>query len=345
MKSRARLFLTSFIALVVAMSCGPALPTETTTPAAPTTTDTPAPLVPTAVKTEMEAPTEAPLPTATDTEVPCTPDSAYDVDLNLPDGTLISPGEIVIKSWRIDNDGDCTWTPDYTWEQIETAGNDFLGVPLSIPVPGTVPPGGSLDISVEIRLDPGATLGDVYTATFQMRSPGGDLFGAHPYARVYAVNGTGICPLATASLDPFIHLTDRFCFLYPDTHDAYIGIPGDTIVRDPSPDLGEVVPFVGISNAGSTAGQTVAQWANSQMLAALGGGPLPPTINTSVDGLAAIQTDGLPGILGTRTIFVIKDNTGFEITVYPVDAGFPDETADAIALWGTVRADFEFYDP
>jgi hypothetical protein len=102
---------------------------------------------------------------------------------------------------------------------------------------------------------------------------------------------------------------------------------------------------VSISNAGSTAGQTVAQWANSQMLAALGGGPLPPSTSTTVAGLPAIQTDGLPGILGVRTIFVVKDTTGFEITVYPVDGGFPAETADALALWGVVRGDFAFFNP
>ena len=343
MKSRACIFLASLLALVLAMSCGPTFPSETATPLAATTTNTPVPLAPTA--TEMEAPTSTPPPSATPTGVPCTPDSAFVTDLDLPDGSLVSPGEVVTKSWRIQNDGDCTWTPDYSWDQIETAGNDFRGVPLSIPLPGSVPPGGMIDISVQIRLDPGATLGDVYTARFQMRSPEGDLFGTHPFARVYAVNGTGMCPLATGSLDPFIHLSDRFCFLYPDDHNAYIGIPGDTIVRAPAPDPGEVVPFVSISNSGSTAGQTVQQWANSQIIAAMGGGPVPPTTSTSLDGLPAVQTDGLPGILGNRTIYVIKNNTGFEITVFPVDAGFPDETADAIALWGTVRSDFAFFDP
>jgi hypothetical protein len=49
--------------------------------------------------------------------------------------------------------------------------------------------------------------------------------------------------------------------------------------------------------------------------------------------------------LGNRTIYVIKDTTGFEITVFPVDGGFPTETADALALWGVVRGDFAFFDP
>ena len=42
---------------------------------------------------------------------------------------------------------------------------------------------------------------------------------------------------------------------------------------------------------------------------------------------------------------MIKDNTGFEITVFPVDGGFPDETTDAIALWATIRTNFVFYAP
>jgi hypothetical protein len=345
MRSRLGVLLLVLAVMVLISSCGTATPTATVAPATPTVTDTPIPLVPTSTETEM--PTETPAPTATSTAVPCTPDSAFVTDLNLPDGSLVSPGETVTKSWRIENDGDCTWTTDYTWEQIDATGNRFTGVPLGIFLPGPVPPGGRLDISVEIRLDSGASLGEVYTARFQMRSPEGDLFGTHPYARVYAVNGTGVCPLATGSLDPFIHLTDRFCFLYPNDHDAYIGIPGDTMVVAPAPaGPGEhVVPYVSISNQGNTAGQTVQQWAQQQMTLAMGGGPLPPTSTTTVDGLPAVQTDGLPGLLGTRTIYVIKSNTGFVITVYPVDAGFPDETDDALDLWGIVRSEFTFYEP
>jgi hypothetical protein len=263
--------------------------------------------------------------------------------LDLPDGTLVSPGETVTKSWRIENDGDCTWTPDYSWDQIDAAGNHFLGVPLSIPIPATVPPGGTLDISVQIRLDPGATLGDVYTASFQMRSPEGDLFGTHPFARIFAVNGTGVCPLGTGSLDPFVNLIDRYCFLYPNDHSASVGIPGDTFVRPP--EAIEGIPYVSINNRGNTAGQTVQQWALIEMTAAMGGRPLPPTSNTSLGGLAAVQTDGLPGRFANRMIFVIKDNTGFMIVVFPVDSLFPDETSEAIALWGTIRTNFVFYEP
>lgn len=345
MRMKASIFLAFLLALVAALGCGPTLPSETPTVPVPTATDTLVPAAPTATPTE--GPTNTPHPTATPTEVPCTPDSAHVADLDLPDGTLVSPGETVTKTWRIENDGDCTWTPEYTWNQIETAGNKFLGVPLSIPLAGTVPPGGTIDISVQIRLDPTATLGSVYTARFQMRSPGGDLFGAHPFSRIYAINGTGVCPLATGSLEAFINQADRFCFLNPGDHNAYIGIPGDTMVVAPAPPgPGEhVVPYVSIGNRGSTAGQTIQQWANSMMLAALGGGPLPPTSNTTVGAKSAIQTDGLPGILGNRTVYVINNNIGFEITVYPVDAGFPAETADALDLWNTIRTSFAFYAP
>jgi hypothetical protein len=267
--------------------------------------------------------------------------------LSLPDGTLVSPGETVTKEWRIENDGDCTWTPAYTWDQIDAAGNHFLGVPLSIPMPETVPPGGTLDISVRIQLDAGAMLGDVYTAQFQMRSPEGDLFGTHPFARIFAVNGTGVCPLGTGSLDPFINPTDRFCLLYPNDHDAYFGILGETTYfRAPSPDPGlDPAPTVSIYNKGNTAGLTVQQWALIEMTAAMGSLPLPPTSNTTVAGLPAVQTDGLPARYGHRVTYVIKDNTGFAIFVGPVDGLFPAETIDAIALWGIIRTHFVFYEP
>jgi hypothetical protein len=267
-------------------------------------------------------------------------------DITIPDGTLVSPGETVTKTWRIENDGDCTWTPEYMWEQIDASGNHFLAAPPSIPLPGEVPPGGTLDISVQLTLAGGAILGNEYTARFQMRSPTGDLFGTHPYARVFAVNGTGVCPSSTASLDSFIHLGDRYCFLYPNTHTSYIGATGSGQVSAPSPGGVEpLIPSVGISNQGSVAGQNVQQWSTQMINLWKAPSTTPATGITTMGGETAIYTDDLPGIMGNRIVFVVHNNIGFSITVFPVDGSAPSETTDALDLWETIRSSFVFFGP
>lgn len=294
--------------------------------------------------------TAAPLPTATEispTATPCTSDSEFIDDLNIPDGTLLSPGETFTKSWRIRNDGSCIWTTDYTWEQINSSGNDLVATTLSMPLPHEVAPGEELDISVELTLDAGATLGSRQVARFQMRSPAEGNFGTRPFASIFAVNGSGVCPPGNANLDPYIHLTDRYCFLYPDTHTANEGVTGAVSVSAPPPGgPGEqIVPAVSISNDGSVSGLTIQQWSNQKISAAQAPGNPPTTTNTTIGGEPAVAAEGLPGIMGTRIVYVIHDNTGYVITVFPVDGSAPDETDDALDLWDIIRTSFVFYGP
>ncbi|MGZ9225050.1 MAG: NBR1-Ig-like domain-containing protein, partial [Anaerolineales bacterium] len=76
----------------------------------------------------QSAPTLTPVP-ATATSVPTTPipptktavptsvtycDWAMFIkDVTIPDGTQLSPGETFTNTWRLQNRGTCTWTPDY----------------------------------------------------------------------------------------------------------------------------------------------------------------------------------------------------------------------------------------
>jgi len=294
--------------------------------------------------------TAAPIPSATElppTATPCTSDSEFITDINIPDGTLISPGETFTKAWRIRNDGTCIWTTDFTWEQINASGHDLVATTLSMPLPHDVAPGEQLDISVELTLDPGATLGSRQVARFQMRSPSEGLFGTRPFASIFAVNGSGICPPGNADLDPYIHLTDRYCFLYPDTHTVNQGATGAVSVSAPPPGgPGEqIVPNVSISNDGSVGGLTIQQWSNQKISAAQAPGNPPTTTNTTVGGEPAVAAEGLPGIMGTRIVYVIHDNTGFVITIFPVDGSASDETDQALDLWEIMRVSFAFYGP
>jgi hypothetical protein len=290
-----------------------------------------------------------PPPTSTNTVPPpaaCTPDSEFVADINIPDGTLIAPGTTFTKTWTIENDGTCTWTSEYTWEQIDRAGNKLLASMAVMPIPSDVAPGGTLDITVTLTLSATATIGERYDAFFQMRSPDGDLFGTHPYARIYAVVGNGVCPIGPTGQSLFVNTTDHYCFLYPSSYDAYIGATGGSHVNEPPVGSGEqVLGSVSISNYGSTGGAGTNTWAASMISSWEAPGDPPTVTNTTVGGEHAKSAEGLPGITGNVIVFQVNDGDGYVFTIQPVDGGYPAHTTAALDLWEMIRLSFTFYSP
>jgi len=107
----------------------------------PTVVDNPALLTPTP-ETSLPLPTDAPteakptpiqaLPTLTlnvgaqipltseptseqPTQTPgtCSDSLKYMQDLNYPDGSAVSPGQVIQKQWQVENDGTCDWGAGY----------------------------------------------------------------------------------------------------------------------------------------------------------------------------------------------------------------------------------------
>jgi hypothetical protein len=299
--------------------------------------------------TDTSPPPKPPDPTPTFTEPPapeCEPDSEFVTDVNIPDGTLIAPGTSFTKTWTIENDGTCTWNSEYTWDQIDRSGNKLLASVAAMPIPSVVAPGGRLDITVTLTLSATATIGERYDAFFQMRSPDGDLFGTHPYARIYAVVGTGVCPVGPTGQSLFVNTTDQYCFLYPTGYEAYIGATGNSIVHQPPATQGEqILPMVSVSNYGSSGGLNTNQWANS-MISSWENPSDPATVsNTQVGGAQAKKAEGIPGITGHIVVFQVHDGDGYVFTIQPVDDGYPAKSDTALDLWEIVRLSFTFYGP
>ncbi len=70
-------------------------------------------------------------------------------DVTVMDGSTMEPGQVFTKTWRIQNVGTCTWNADYDF--IFASGDRLGGVlaqPLTI---GHVPPGETIDVSVQLR--------------------------------------------------------------------------------------------------------------------------------------------------------------------------------------------------
>lgn len=101
--------------------------------------------------------------------------AAFVKDVTIPDGTSFAPGEVFTKTWRLQNRGTCTWTPDY--DVVFYSGAQMSGVEMQ--VPGYVAPGQSVDIAVTFTAPsaPGH-----YVGYWILRNASGKLFGTGGWA-------------------------------------------------------------------------------------------------------------------------------------------------------------------
>lgn len=113
-------------------------------------------------------PTDTPVPTA----VSYCDWVAFVKDVTIPDGTQLAPGEIFTKTWRLQNRGTCTWTPDYML--VYTSG-DPMGSTTAVRLLGNVAPGQTVDVSVTLTAP--AVAGH-HIGYWMLRNPSGALFGA-----------------------------------------------------------------------------------------------------------------------------------------------------------------------
>lgn len=92
------------------------------------------------------------------------------VDVNVPDGTTMSPGQDFVKTWRVKNNGGCPWGAGY---KLVYAGysNDMDGQ--FQPMTQVIQPGEEVELSVQFKA-PSAT--GEYLSAWQMQNPKGVTF-------------------------------------------------------------------------------------------------------------------------------------------------------------------------
>lgn len=123
--------------------------------------------------------TVTPLTLATYTSVPPQPPppvtrcdaAAFIGDVTYPDGSLVAPGSSFNKIWRVQNIGTCTWNSSYSL--VYVSGERF-GAPGAVAFPGTVAPGQSVDLAVNLIAP---TRSGNYIGYWKFRNPSGSLFG------------------------------------------------------------------------------------------------------------------------------------------------------------------------
>ena len=198
---KTRILFSSMAGLLVLTSCVP-------TPAAPTPDialiQTSAAQTVVANFTLTAAITSTAVPTETQTQVPLVPSGTpitdtptllpggvtatpilcdaliYDsatVDVNVPDNTEMQLGQQFVKTWRVKNNGSCTWGAGYGL--IYSYGDRLAGV--AQPFTGVVAPGQEVEVSVNFTAP---TKAGVYLSGWQMANANGTPFPRPIYVKI-----------------------------------------------------------------------------------------------------------------------------------------------------------------
>ncbi len=113
------------------------------------------------------SPTAASLPTFAP---PCVDGLRYIEDLSIPDGTLVSPGQMMDKRWSVENSGSCNWDERY---RVQLIGGPEMGVSQKQALyPARSGTQAVIRMVFIAPMEPGA-----YRSAWQAYSPQGEPFG------------------------------------------------------------------------------------------------------------------------------------------------------------------------
>lgn len=174
---------------------------------------------------------------STAAEVPCNMAAAgHPIDVTIPDGSVMAPGETFSKTWRLENVGSCTWTRLYA--VVFFSGNS-LNAHQTNYLAGEVDPGEVIDVTVDMEapLVPGE-----YQSNWMLSNVDGELFGIGPHGDapfwvlvevVSSVTDTP-APTPTVTSTPVVYLTGEAKLGDGDHLDLDAGEvnPGDATLTD-----------------------------------------------------------------------------------------------------------------
>ncbi len=100
----------------------------------------------------------------------CTNIIGYLDDITIPDDTAFAPGDEIVKTWRLQNDGTCAWGEGYT--AVYVGGDDLIG-PITQTIEA-VAPNGTIELTI-IFTAPEAE--GTYRENWQIADAGGTPFG------------------------------------------------------------------------------------------------------------------------------------------------------------------------
>ena len=125
------------------------------------------------------APPTAPGPVSSGSGDPCL--LANLISEDIPDGTIMQPGETFFKTWRLQNNGTCTWNSAY---KIIYWSGDLMGGLLEYQFPEVVAPGESVDVTLYLKAP---TANGNYSSYWKLQSEWGGQFGVGQYDQPFYV--------------------------------------------------------------------------------------------------------------------------------------------------------------
>ena len=158
-------------------------------------------------QSETEIPsTDTPSPSITPSPTEgCTDKARFDKDVTIPDDTRLDPGENFTKIWRLENDGTCTWSIDYS--VVFDSGN-IMGGPPSQALSGNVPPAGTVDIALDLT----APLSNgTHKGNWKLRNSDGLLFGIGSDGDSPFFVQIVVGPTPTPKPETVYNLVDNYC--------------------------------------------------------------------------------------------------------------------------------------
>jgi hypothetical protein len=201
-------------------------PTAPVTPE-PTQTWTP---VPTLDRTRPSNSTPTP-------EIPCNQAAAgHPIDVTIPDGTVLTPGESFSKTWRLENVGSCDWTRFYA---VTFFSGNSLNAIQTQNLAQDVAPGQTIDLTVDMEapMEPG-----IYQSNWMFSDASGALFGIGPngdapfWVRIEVVQEVTDTPTPTPTVTstPVVYLTGGAALAHESQLDLDSGTlnPGDATQSD-----------------------------------------------------------------------------------------------------------------
>lgn len=257
-------------------------------------------------------------PVATAVPSTCVNAMSYVADVTVKDGQTFAPTEGFRKTWRIYNNGSCTWDSNYTLQFV--SGDAMNGTYVRIPT--TVKPGQTVDVSVDLNAPNKA---GNYKGNWQMRSPQGSGFGQTIWVSI-KVAGNAPAPTARPS-DGQKRTIPTINYFYADDTDGFLG-DYTTVYWSVSNASGVTITCNGttIENSGTLTGSAMV----NAVLQKLGVHEIKLTAHSVTDDTSAYiyytmyDIDGNTGEGQTRVVPVIdyfyadsdSGHAGDSVTVY-----------------------------
>ena len=138
---------------------------------------------PTLVATVVNTPTVSPItPMPTSADVNCVPYLTYLEDVTVPDGTTFVPGDLITKTWLVQNTGSCAWTDKFSLRHID---GSLLDADSRQELP-PLEPGEEGEVTVTFNApQTGSEYRSYYWSGWQAYDASGNAFGDDIYMEIY----------------------------------------------------------------------------------------------------------------------------------------------------------------